>query len=297
MRSGKPAGAQLELPFSLQRRKVLRLLQTATTHEKHFLRVLDDHIGDRASWDCYLSLETICREMCCGKRTAQRAIAGCKRAGWILVLQRPTKRRRCNTYRIRRAQMWHAVGLAISMDRFDAHQDATDVPESRRQIGASTENRHAYLAPRLDESTCQMGASTALHIRKEVIKEEVPPPTSSQDNWQAVERALVEFPLDQAQPAIRAAQLNGCSPEYILQLIAYARANSARWASPAGALYRRIMNARPDRPVPEGWPKPLATSPAPMAPPDGRDNPALVRRGGNKYWSDYAVPPDLETSP
>jgi hypothetical protein len=59
---------QLELPFSLQRKQVLRLLQTATTHEKHLLRVLDDHIGNRASWDCYLSTETICAEMCCRKR-------------------------------------------------------------------------------------------------------------------------------------------------------------------------------------------------------------------------------------
>jgi hypothetical protein len=195
--------------------------------------------------------------------------------------------------------MWDAVGLAVPLEQLDAHKSAADSEESRCQIGASTENRGAYLAPRLGKSTRQIGASTALHIRNEVIKEEVPPPTSSQkdDGWQAVERALVEFPLDQVQPAIRAAQSNGCSPEYVLQLIAFAKENSARWISPAGALFKRIVNARPDRSVAEGWPKSLQMGSAPMAPPDGRDNPALVRNDRGKYWSDYAVPRDPETSP
>jgi hypothetical protein len=188
--------------------------------------------------------------------------------------------------------MWEAVGLTVSIGELEAHQMATSSPESRRQIGGSTVQVETPNRRVDSESTCQIGGSTALHIRKEVLKEEEednPPPTSSLavDDWQAVDRALVEFGVDQVKRVIDAAKSHGCSPSHILELIAFAKTHSAQWASPPGALFTRIINARPDRPIPDGWPKSQAAGRSSIGPPTERKNPVLIQTGGKKYWSEY----------
>ncbi|MCA9070497.1 MAG: helix-turn-helix domain-containing protein, partial [Planctomycetaceae bacterium] len=96
---------QLRLDYS-GRRNALREFLTEETHVKHLLRVLMDHIP-QGDTDCFLTIETICREMSAKRRTVQKAIAEAKEQGYLIVYG-PSRTRNCNTYRVRFSEIREA---------------------------------------------------------------------------------------------------------------------------------------------------------------------------------------------
>ena len=291
MRRFKPANGQQQLPFHLQRSRVLRKLKTATTHEKHLLRVLDDHIGNKTSWDVWLEVGTMADEMCCSERTVERAIQGLQKQEFVMIVGYPRKDRGCRTYRLRRAEMWEAAGMVLRIDDMEGGNGpgpgddfppspGPRTPEPTRLFGESINDPLAIRASRQDSATRQIGESVqkptrlfgesiAPHIRNEYLQEEEeglitkpPPPCPAlrapdgAANWDRVKEELIRFPVGDFQSPIDAARSHGCSPPHVLALIEFARTNAARWKSPAGALWKRITNAHPQRAIADAWPEP-----------------------------------------
>ncbi len=91
-----------------------------------------------------------------------------------------------------------------------------------------------------------------------------PPPPSREEGvlgertegkaWGNVEAGCIAFGVADAAAAVDKARRNGCTAQDLAELLEYARVNSSRWQSPAGALHHRMLNAWPGLPVNEGWP-------------------------------------------
>ena len=173
----KPACGQQELPFGLQRKFVLRKLQTTTGHEKHLLRVLDDHATNNRC-ECYLTLETIASEMCVSVRTASRAVQGCVAADLIAVTARRRKDRRCNTYLLRRSEMWEAAGLLFEpVGDESTRQVGISISELTGQVGISTRELIGQVGMSTRELIGQVGMSiSASGVRNSQHQQEVTTP-------------------------------------------------------------------------------------------------------------------------
>jgi len=83
---------------------------------------------------------------------------------------------------------------------------------------------------------------------------------SGSPTWQEVEEEVFNFRrtgagggVDGAAKACAKADKNGATPSFIRELIAFAEAHADRFDHPAGALYWRVLSARPGQRVSEHW--------------------------------------------
>jgi len=237
---------QQQLDFS-GRRMLLREWLTDNTHVKHLLRVLLDHTPDDGT-DCFLLLDTIAREMSCPKRTVQTAIKKAKAEGFLIVFG-PKRRRRCNTYRLRIAEIYERA--KSDLRERQTKEPRADLAHDERQIGATqVPNRRltgAYLAHRNSIETSSK-----------------PPPKHAgethtvhpADEWGMVVEELIEYGVGDPEPAVEKARQRRCSAPFIRRVIEYARTKVSADGTKAwggGALRKRILNLKPGQSIESLW--------------------------------------------
>ncbi len=238
---------QLQLPFN-KRRMILREQLTGHQTVKHLLRVLDDHAGDGT--DCFLSNATLSREMSCVIRTVQRAVKTAQEEELIIVFPGGGRgKRRCNVYRIRRANLRDlAEAGKHARDAADAAFEGDYLsPLPRQIVTPTTTNSH----PRGDLLSSPIRSCIEVSLKP-------PPPAPDKrtapalsEEWRAVVVALLKFGVNDPEPAIENARQRGVTPSYVFELIAHAKSKPGAWGP--GALRKRVFNAIPGEDVAALW--------------------------------------------
>ena len=133
----------------------------------------------------------------------------------------------------------------------------------RSNIAEASEERahgasHAPLAP-ITRPRREPRANSADHapLARDTLyrtkQNETPTPPTGEP-WAVVEKAMVDFGIQETEKPLGNARQHGCSPESVLQILRYARGNAGAWS--AGKVRRRIINLFPDQdPADEAfWP-------------------------------------------
>lgn len=221
---------QLQIDWS-GRQNLLRLWLVDDTHVKHLLRVLFDHtpVGET---DCFLLIDTIAREMSTSRRTVQRAV---KQAidDELLIVFGSKGRRRCNTYRLRMANIFDRAKHETGGDKLAPQACQPDTPWV-----PTWHARRAKLA----------------HRSSPEVPNEPPPPKRSacatpsahpSDEWSVVVEELIAYGIQDPKPAADEARKRGCSAPFVRRVIEFARTKVSQDGIPAwgpGALRSRVKN-------------------------------------------------------
>jgi len=271
-RQPEPAKDQQELPFRIQISKLLLKRLGLTPAAKHLLRVFVSAIDDKPTRQVFLSARTMADAIEGSIRQVRSATKELRTEELICRIAGPRAGRRCDTFLVRIVNLWERGGVIFH----GAPECKPCTPPSgpRVQILHSAECKPCT----------SVDASPYFLNRKVNEKEEDSPPTPSLSEWNAVAAALSDYGIDQAAAAVSAAQANGVTPEHVQELLGIARRRGTEWASPQGVLYQRIVSARPDRPVADGWPRSSAERAA--------VNPSRVHSDGPKFWDKFSQSPE-----
>jgi hypothetical protein len=228
---------QLQIDWS-GRQHLLRNWLTDETHVKHLLRVLFDHTPSRDS-DCYLLIDTIAREMSTSRRTAQRTVKRAVEEGLIIIFG-PKSRRRCNTYRLRLANIFERAEAELKGANLAPQPCQADTP---------------------DVPTCHPKGANLAHGSTLEVPTEPPPPKRGAgttpaahptDEWGVAVEELIDYGVGDPEPAVEKARQRGCSAPFVRRIIDYALsqvAGDGTCAWGGGALRKRILNLRPGQPI------------------------------------------------
>lgn len=265
MRPIRPAKEQQELPFRIQISRLLLERMGITPTAKHLLRVFVSQIDGTATREVFLKAKTMADAIEESVRTVRTTLKELRDEELISRISGPRPGRPCDTYLVRVPNLWERGGVEF---------------RDESECNSCTSADDAGVPP-LHSAECNSCTSRPYRRNNINEQEEVPPPPAPPcRTWQEVEEGLIRFPVGAFRQAIEAARGHRLTPEIVLSLIDYARANADRWEDASRALYWRITKGSPGQSTDEGWPPPRVKATASA----GSSNPARVRSDGKKFW-------------
>lgn len=203
-------------------------------HQKHFLHVLADCVRwNEWAWP---TQKTLALDVGVTVTRIQQVI---DELSVLRVVEERSREenRRYHEYRIDFGQL-----AAIQQTRDRKHRQAKPaspvVTDSDTKPASSTHTKSA------------MSSHTKpAWYRKNQEKEprESSPSKGDGDEWGGIEKQLRAEGVREERKAVRQAREAGCSPADIQAVIDYFRSRRDAWELPEAALYRRVLNATPDR--------------------------------------------------